>query len=579
MVKLQPEDTSPQRGALALATMPFTFTQDDLLDSRGFARAAKDRGFNINVDGLQSLHRQGLLVPLYRVSDVEDDGRRLDVAPNGSLDQRWQMLVAAREGRLHDAGAEEYLEAWSYRRPANEQDRRWWNGFLFSSWQLLDIEIALQEYEGVQRGLDRAVRAELIAERQHRTHALAALAPRYLPGIVGHLRLPSGIDEERLGRFRFDSDLRQLLAAVGFAPDKLRLTAEQMLFHAKNDPLQGWLPLVRHASYKAWEKLRGEPLHCMWLRIGAEVLLRAHEELAELSVLEPLPDVTRQAWWTPLHDRLHRSDEATPSLESALGAFGLSPHPRVVLVVEGETERQHFGRLLDLFGLNRPELVRVQHTKGSRVNPQLLARYAISPRLGTEYDDGWEFDATPTAVVIVMDPENLYATPQERAKLGAAVKGAIREEIELQGAAIANDDLDFMVTVRVWGDQKYELANFTDVELVPALVAVARRQGVSGAGSAEWETELRSRLLAARTSSPPKDIKVIAGPMRMREDKVALAAELWPVLQAKCQQELEQNDVVTPVVDVMLEVERLVGQLSAGTFVLRRPAPASDGQT
>lgn len=571
MVKLQPQDTPRPEGSLALAAMPFTFIQDGLLDSRGFARAAKDRGFSVNEDGLQSLHSNGLLVPLYRVDDVEDESRRLDVVPNGSLDKRWQMLVAAREGRLHDAGAEDYSEAWPYRRPAGESDRQWWNGFLFSPWQLLDLEVALQEYQGLQRGRDKQARAELIAKRRGRGLVLCALTPRYLPSIIGELSLPGNVDKTSLERFRFDSDVLQLLEAVDFAPDELRSTAELMLVHAKSDPLQRWLPLVRHASYKAWQKLRGESLHCMWLRIGAEVLLRTHEDLVALGVLDPLPDVAKLTSWMPLHDRLHRGDEATPSLESALGAFGLSPHPRVVLVVEGETERQHFGRLLDLFGLNRPEWVRVQHTKGSGVNPQLLARYAISPRLGAEYDDGWEFDATPTAVMIAMDPENLYATTEGRAKLEAAIKGAIREEIELQGAAIADDDLDFMVTVRVWGDQKYELANFTDDELVPALVAVARRQGVSGAGDAQWETELRTRLLAARTSSPPKDIKVIAGPMRMRDDKVALAAELWPVLQAKCQRELEQNDVVTPVVDVMLQVERLVAQLSAGAYVLRKP--------
>jgi regulatory protein YycI of two-component signal transduction system YycFG len=52
---------------------------------------------------------------------------------------------------------------------------------------------------------------------------------------------------------------------------------------------------------------------------------------------------------------------------------------------------------------------------------------------------------------------------EERRKLQAA----IREEVRYQDADISQDDLDILVSVHVWGDDKYELANFTDDELVP----------------------------------------------------------------------------------------------------------------
>jgi hypothetical protein len=97
-------------------------------------------------------------------------------------------------------------------------------------------------------------------------------------------------------------------------------------------------------------------------------LLRAHEELAEAGVVAPLPDLIGKNWWTgwtALHDRVDSQRSGGKSLERALGAFGLSPHPKVLLLVEGDTEMLHLPRLLDLFGLNRPHLVRVQNCRSS----------------------------------------------------------------------------------------------------------------------------------------------------------------------------------------------------------------------
>ena len=94
-------------------------------------------------------------------------------------------------------------------------------------------------------------------------------------------------------------------------------------------------------SYKGWSKLHGEPLDAMWKRVAAEVLLRAHEDLATAGQVTPLPDLTGETWWTYLHDRLSVRHEEAETLERALGDFGLSPYPRVILLVEGETELLH----------------------------------------------------------------------------------------------------------------------------------------------------------------------------------------------------------------------------------------------
>jgi hypothetical protein len=557
-------------GALALIQMPFTFIQDDLLNTDGFLRAARERGHDLALDDLQDLHARRLLVPLYRVSATLVAGRRLHVTINGNLDCRMWALHAAQEGRLYDSAQEGYNAAWPYTRPADESDRQWWNGFLYSSWQLLDVHRALNErtiLRHLQHHVQHNTPPNELARRHERILALAVLAPCYLPDILGQLSVPGGIDGEALVHFCLNADVVALLRAVGYPLHRLQDDAEQLLIWAGRDPLRDWLPLVRHANLDAWKKLHDEPLDCLWLRIGAEVLLRAHEDLAAEGQLPALPDVSGAMYVPPLHGRLGRKNDSPRPLEQVLGNFGLSPHPRVLLVIEGKTERFHVRPLLEQFGLGRPEQVRVQQCKGSLVNPQLLARYAVTPRVGKKLGDAWQLAATPTALVIAMDPENRWATPARCEDERRKIKEAIREEVELQDGQIDNATLDFNVNVYTWGDDKYELANFTDDELIPALTQLAKGADVGAAG---WTVETRQKLQAARRSH--RDIEVVTGPLRV--NKIDLAKLLWPTLAEKCERELAADDVKTPVLKVILKVRDLAARLSAGSYVL----PPANGE-
>ncbi len=504
------------------------------------------------------------------ISDTPVIGRRIDVVANGNMNYRYEAMRAAADGRLRASVDEGYSAAWPYKRPADEQLERWWNGFLYSSWQLLDLHHVLVRREWLRHGLDRVTRIGPIEQRRKRTLALAALAPRYLPGILGKLSVPPGMDEHELQGFRFESDVLGLLQAVGFGCEQLKDEAEDMLHDAHaRDPLSKWLPLIRHANYSAWSKLQGEPLDCLWLRAGAEVLLRAHEDLAAAGHLEPLPDVSGLWGWSPLHDRLSRTKGAEP-LDRVLGSFGLSPHPRVLLLVEGETELLHLPQLLAAFNLTRPEQVRVQQFKGSKISPQLLARYAISPRLGREFANGWLLAATPTALVIAVDAENKWKTQEDRDSEREKIQNAIREEVALQGGRIGQRELDFLINIYVWGDQKYELANFTDEELIPVLAELVSGPAAEGSASAAWCERLADQLLLAREQK--NDIKTVIGPIRVK--KTALAKALLSLLLAKCEHELAEDTVKTPVLKVVLEVRRLVALLSSGSYML----PSSSGE-
>jgi hypothetical protein len=560
----------PTLGAsLGLLTIPFIFTQDDLLTTGDFLKRAKERGHDVSLSNLQTLHNHRLLLPLYRVSDTAVEGRRIEVDAEGGMNARGWTLEAAAEGRLRDPAEEGYSVAWPYACPPDEDPRKWWNGFIYSSWQLLSLGSALNQYRLITAGwrnigfdYQRHVRDRRL------TLVLAAVATRYLPGIMGRVTTPAGVTDAGLRKYVARSDVQELLRIAGFDPAHLQTQADALLSRTRNEPLARWLPLVRYASYAGWSKLRGEPLDAMWRRVAAEVLLRAHEDLAVDGVVSPLPDLASAPIHLPQHDRLTPEYPDAQTLERALAELGLSPYPKVLLLVEGETELYHVPRLLAEFGMTQPQDVRVQRTKGSKVNAHLVARYGITPRVGRKVGDRWLLDASLTALVIAMDAENDFATQAKRVDVRRKLQDAIREEVQYQDANIGQDDLDHLVHVRVWGDDKYELANFTDNELVPAITTLATRQKNPGVASPTWEQDLRTALQTARVAH--YDLKVALGRMRVKEDKVQLATLLWPVLRAKCEAEYVAGNVQTPVLKLVLDVRDLAAKLT-GIFGLVGP--------
>ncbi|MFJ3998250.1 hypothetical protein [Streptomyces parvus] len=555
------------RSTLDLLKIPFAFTQDELLDTGSFIRKAKERGHNLRLETLQALHNHGLLVPLYRVSDTPVEGRQVDVG-NVLLERnpRGWVMGAAQEGRLRDPRQEGYSAAWPYVRPDGVDARSWWNGFIYSSWQLIGLNEALVRY-GIVRQADIWPIRRPASGIHPMVLALVALSPRYLGSILGRINLPGGVEEKELWRFRSGFPTEELLRLSGFNPAGLRGYAETLLAQAHSrDPLVKWLPLVRHTSYSGWSKMKADPLDCMWKRVAAEVLLQAHDDLAEDGLVEPLPVLTGEGWWTPLHDRWNPRYEEAATLERALGDFGLSPHPKVIVLVEGETELIHVPRLLAELGLTDPQQVRVQRCKGSKVSPQLIARYGVTPRVGRRVGDVWLLDATPTALVVAMDAENKWATPEKCEAERQALLAAVQEEARSQGAEIPEDYLDFLVTVRVWGEDKYELANFTDDELIPAIAHVADRE--PEADSLEWRARMRQFLEESRAVH--HDIKVPIGRMRIKVDKVAMAEALWPVLRGKLEREFSEPVPATPVIDLAKRVYDVCQRIS-GIRAMRVP--------
>jgi hypothetical protein len=563
------ENPMPGSSSLDLIKIPFAFSQDGLLTTAEIITQARERGSEIDLDLLQKLHETGALLPLYRVDDIPVEADRIDVAGYDGHNVRGWVLLAAAEGRLRDPAHEGYSAEWPYQLPADERPDRWWNGFAYSPWQLLELGHAINTHRAIAAGWLTADDLALRPQNRRLVLALASLATPYLPRVLGRLRLPTTLSETELRRFRARADTQELLRLGAFAPSNLSQAADNLLLSAHSaDPLQKWVKLLRYASFDGWSKLRGEPLACMWRRAAAEILLLAHEDLAAQGVLQPLPDLTGASWHAPQHDRLNPRYSEAETLERALAELGLSPHPRVILLVEGKTELHHIRRLLTELSFSRPQDVRVQACHGSKVNAHLIARYGITPRIGRRVSDSWLLDASPTALVLAMDPEHKFSTAEGRDTERRNLQEAIRHEVRYQDADISQEDLDVLVSVHVWGDDKYELANFTDDELMAAIAQLAARHNHRNAGSPGWETQLRGHLQEARRLH--LDISAPLGQVGAPKDKLELAELLWPVLLAKCEQELAADHVTTPVLRILMKVHSLVAKVS-GVFAVQVP--------
>ena len=153
----------------------------------------------------------------------------------------------------------------------------------------------------------------------------------------------------------------------------------------------------------------------MDLRIGAELMLRYHDELARARKAKPIePNLSR--FRDEFHGRLRSAD----SKERVLTDFGLSPHHRLILVLEGGTERLIFPRLMEHLGISLSrEFIAIEDAEGVDTDLGPLVAYAIAPQIDPPTDAAGRRDylqpARPlTRVLFAADPERSMETAKQR---------------------------------------------------------------------------------------------------------------------------------------------------------------------
>ncbi|MDP9418827.1 MAG: hypothetical protein M3P53_01505 [Actinomycetota bacterium] len=372
---------------------------------------------------------------------------------------------------------------------------------------------------------------------------LVVLEARYLPEVSKpRIHLTNVKYEEWLG-YREQFTPSAALGRFGWRPEELAQTADLLLYHARQrDPLKGqWSELVQRSSRRSWDALTGDVLVALDARIAAEILLLCYEDLAERSeapMLSERPD--------GFHGQPRRLSQPGTSLDGNLSALGLSPHPGVVFVVEGETEELLLPRIQSRMRFCGAEsLVRTVVMHGTTKDLTKLVSFAAAPLIERAQGDHWLVVKPPTQVFVSVDPDFPFDSAENIERWRTKMVNEIVAVIHAQGVDPDRDQLDSLVRVETWSQRCFEYAHFDDEELATALEAV--HPDCNGLGHEELVRAV------GHHRAHRQDIKQVWCNWTSKPSKKVLADELWPFLERKIAAAESTSGAAVPEVVLRLD--------------------------
>ncbi len=569
------------RTPLDLIELPYSFSQLGLMLADEFCREARERGVHLSAEELEALHRARLLVPFYREAA---DPRALRAARRShrwafqlghwSVPSSGELVEALSEDRLRDPGAEP-LRSRRQRRRTVEMRTYETSVYVYCPLQLSALSFLRAPIANLDRhrprGEDEAIRLKAPAgwRREWVSHArvfrdiaivAAALEPAYYPRITGHLRLRGEEDIENFDQWREGVSASSLLSWLELDADWLTGSAAMLLGEADRiDPLGDWAEVVARADAESWKLLRGSARRALDLRISAELLLACHDDLAGAV---PSPPRSRSRVRGPFDRRL----KSTRPLDEMLTHFGLSPHPRLVLVVEGATELLLIPRAIAILGISGDEdVISVQNAEGIEKDLNALVGF-IAPRVKRDAE-GRTLDLTrpPTRLLVVLDPEKRMRIPAGRARQREIwVERILRAIPDGPGNATVREQIDPLVELMTWNTrgEAFEFAHFTDRQIADAILRLPRRG--------------RSQTRQAATSSVAK-IRAAAGNLESmfpHSSKGRLARELLPLMERKLERALTNGTAERiPLVKVLDRALELAYEFPRRSLVIGLTPP------
>ena len=315
------------------------------------------------------------------------------------------------------------------------------------------------------------------------------------------------------------------------------------------------------ASSNCRTPVRGDARLAVDLRVAAELLLRYHEDLAGAEQARP-SKVRRPRERRPLDRRLRR----TRSLDEVLTDFGLSPHPRLVLVVEGDTELLLAPRAMPLLYTDvNEDVISIQNAAGVGDDIGILMSF-VAPR--TMLDDTDErrpyldLSRPLTRVLVVLDPEGPATTEAGREKRRQGWLDRILRALPKEHREAVRDQIDVLVKVTTWNKrgESFEFAHFTNRELARAILSLQGHREKS-------LSEMMGHVIKLRAIGG--NLKSLLPP---RGSKVELADALWPTLERKIKLAIgKKTESSIPIVKILDEAVALAYEYPRSRVVIGLP--------
>lgn len=587
------------RSTVELAQLPYSFALNRLLMPDKFLSELRDRGVLLGRDRLEALHQLRLVVPLLRLrrdtrdiaSEYRRNPREAWSLAHWQPTSRWDFNDALRDGRLFDPAEERFMSRHQLTRTLDDTTYES-SVYLYSAHQLIHARLIEESLRWLQlrqkhgrftpkltvNPIWRRGWIEQARRLRELTVAVLALEPLYYSQVLGTLRLDSdprardwNTEFERYYAWRRDQPLGRPLQWLGVNSKWIADAGVELLRLADSiDPLGDWAELLPHANPERWSRLKGRARSAVDLRVAAEVALRYHDDLVEAGRATALP--SHPNYRGDSHFRL----KPRRSLDAALTDFGLSPHPRVVVMVEGATELLLFPRVMQVLGIRTDEdFIAVQDAGGVGRDLAPIVAY-LAPRLGERQTDRYvELLRHPTRILIVLDAEGLAATKEQREARRQVWVNRLMEtlprELRRDGsiAPVIREQLDLLVDVVTWNraGESFEFAHFTDGQIARAIDRLDPRPNKPSL------EQLVSRVATFRAKGGN------LGNLLFRTSKLDLADELWPLLERRLERARSGSDGRRiPIVRVLDRALKLAHEFGRGRVVLAlepRPPGAS----
>jgi hypothetical protein len=541
------------------------FSQRGLLHPEEFVKAAEKRGVRMSIGHLEALHRSGDLIPLYRVHQGaeaivkawEPDGYMVP-SPDANRDALQHFKA---QGRL--LAGEERFRPWSNHVVRKGGRSLWVSAFLYSPWQLLalrEVRMLLPAMRRIGRAAfgDRfSSRGRIFMSTRFTTPIaviLSALEPMYWPDLVANARFggwsvadPDTWFEKYLQWIR-DRDAKSMLGWLRLKPDEIVDLADGLVLRIKSsDPIDQWVDLVRLMSPDKWKGVTGEARVALDHRLAAEMLMRLRDDLTDEGIAPALPSPPLMSW-TPQHDRFNRPAE---TLDEVLTDYGISPHPSLVLPMEGSTEMILVGKSMEHLRVpRRRSYIELFDVGGNTKDYGLLAQYVAVPELRQEVRPDLVMLSRPlTRILVVTDPENKLRSEDERETRRRQILNSIFAALpEAFRTERAKSQLNSLVTIETWTkDEAFEFAHFTNEEIAAAVKRVLDEAGehVPAVRLSDIEAirQRRGNLKSILRTFP-----------LLRNRKDLLATALWPYLKDRLDQHLKDGTIEAVPVGRILQM-------------------------
>jgi hypothetical protein len=389
------------------------------------------------------------------------------------------------------------------------------------------------------------------------------------------VKISSAETEEWL-HYRANFDPVAISTRIGYSAAQARADAESLLMWVDRlDPVgDAWSQLIRRAPSTTWEGLKDAALMALDKRIAAEILLLFYEDLVGRGEADPLPEISPM----PPHPLNQRLSYRRHTLDEDLMDLGVSPHPRVVLALEGQTEEVHVPLIWrELEYPDAPELMRVLMVEGVDRNLKKVAALAAAPLVGEKAPSSqpaWLLIKPPTRLLIAADPEGPYAADRvERTRTG--ILNEIKAVLRAQGVEKPNPaELAEVVEIRTWSASCYEFAHFSDDELADGIMAVHdtierwTREELVGA-LAHWRAQGKDVKRVWESGRWDPTLSRPTGEWEHKVGKPELARSLWPTLKAKidlCR--VDPGAPIPEIVEVVQDAYHLAQRWRYLSFVL-----------